>query len=224
MLPQSFQELYSAKTDDELLALAADSSSLREDAKSVLAQELQRRNLQQPPSHHKVDSRQPNSTSPRALVFVGAMLLNTAIALLFTPVSEAGIAKMFHPPSLARLLLQWWILDFMCATGLGFSISRLWRNKSATWTWVLPVLWFAFGFLVAALSGRNQSILVNHSIWSQFSGSDCINGLRSIGCRNFVLFTLPLVRGVSYSLGAYIASLRLLGTDRLQESVTGTSS
>jgi len=217
VIPQSFQELYSAKTDDELLALAADSGSLREDAKSVLAQELQRRNLQQPQSHHKVESRHGNSTSLRALLFVGALLLNTAIALLFTPVAEkAGIAKMFHPPSLAGLLLEWWILDFVCATGLGFSISRLWRNKSATWTWILPVLWFAFGFLGTALSGR--------SIWSLFSGSDCINSLRSIGCRNFIVFTLPLVRGVSYSLGAYIAALRLLGTDRLSESVTGTSS
>jgi hypothetical protein len=41
----SFEQLYSTKPDDELLALAADEASLRDDAKPILVDELRRRNL-----------------------------------------------------------------------------------------------------------------------------------------------------------------------------------
>ena len=187
--------------DEELLALAADSASLREDAKAILVQELERRNLQQP-SHHTWPA---ELTPPRVLIFVGALLLNTCIALLCTPLLKAGIGNTFHPHSFSGLLWKWWTLDLLCAAGLGFAISRLWRSRSALWTWVLPVLWFALGF--AALPGGNQSVLVGKSVWSQFSGSECVSGLQSLGCRKFFLFTLPLVRGVSYSLGVYISSI-----------------
>ena len=42
---QSLEQLYSSKTDDELLALSADEGSLREEAKQILIRELQRRGL-----------------------------------------------------------------------------------------------------------------------------------------------------------------------------------
>ena len=42
---QSLEQLYSSKTDDELLALSADEASLREEAKQTLIRELQRRGL-----------------------------------------------------------------------------------------------------------------------------------------------------------------------------------
>jgi hypothetical protein len=201
---QALEELYSAKTDEELLALAVESTSLREDAKSILAQELQRRHLQ-PPSCDGVHSRR--ASVPRALIFAGALILNTCIALFCTPLLEAGIGKIFHPHSLAGVLWKWWTLDFLCAAGLGFSISRLWKTKATTWTWVIPALWFALKFVPAALSGENQSVLVGRSVWSQFSGGECISGWQSLGCRNFLLFTLPLVRGVSYPMGAYLSGI-----------------
>ena len=185
MVQPSFQELYSAKSDEELLTIAADIASLREDVKAILVQELERRNLQQSPSQHRVDSRPAGLTPPRALVFVGALLLNTCVALFCTPLVGAGLGKMFHPQSFSGLLWKWWTLDLLCAAGLGFSISRLWRSRSARWTWVLPAVWFAVRFLPAAFSGGNQSVLVGHSVWSQFSGSECMNGLQSSGCRNF---------------------------------------
>jgi hypothetical protein len=45
VIQQTLQELYSSKSDEELLALAAANASLREDVKSILTQELQRPNL-----------------------------------------------------------------------------------------------------------------------------------------------------------------------------------
>ena len=32
-------------------------------------------------------------------------------------------------------------------------------------------------------------------------------GVRALGCRKFFLFTIPFIRGVSYSAGAYISFL-----------------
>jgi hypothetical protein len=176
-----------------------------DDAKAILWQELERRNLQPPPNHSKPASRPAGMTAPRPLVFAGGLVLNICIALFCTPVLEAGIGKMFHPHSLAGLLWKWWTLDLLCAAGLGFSISRLWRSGNAVWTWVLPVVWFAFRFVPMALSGGNQSVLVGHNVWSQFSGNGCASGMQSLACRNFFLFTLPLIRGIAYSLGAFLS-------------------
>jgi len=217
VIQQSFQELYSAKTDEALLALAADSASLAEDAKATLWQELERRNLKQSPSHPKPESRPAGSMPPRALVFAGGLVLNTCIALLCTPLLEAGVGKMFQPHSLSGLLWKWWSLDFLCAAGLGFSISRFWRSGSAVWTWVLPVLWFTVRFVPIALSGENQSVLLDHSVWSQFSGSGCTTGMQSLGCQNFFLFTLPLIRGIAYSLGAFLSLMLTAYSKRLAE-------
>jgi hypothetical protein len=270
VIQPSFQELYSAKTDDELLALAADSASLREDAKAVLAQELERRNLQPPtlqggtggnneeardaermtlahgwaaldilmretvrrlarfgflPSYPKVASWRTGLTAPRALVFASGLLLNTCIALLGTPLLKAGIGTMFHPNSFSGLLWKSLALDFLGAAGLGFSVCRVWRSRSAVWTWVLPVLWFAVRFVPTAFSGGNKSVLVGHSLWSQFYGSECASGLQSERCLNFILFMLPLVtslvRGVSYSLGAWVSSMLPPQFKRVQEVAAG---
>lgn len=235
VIQPSLQEIYSTKSDEELLALAADNASLREDAKPILAQELQRRNLQQPMAHDDVDSRSGSTprtlgydyidsrfgATPRTLIFVGALLLNTCIALLLTPVIVAGIGTMFppmlvagigtmfHPHSLATLLWKLCTMDFLCAAGLGFFISRFWRTRAAVWTWVLPFVWFALRFFPVALSSRSQSVLFSHSVRSQFPGSECVNGMQSQGCINFLLFALPLtltlIKGVSYSLGAHFS-------------------
>jgi hypothetical protein len=196
------EDLYSSKTDDELLALAADDTSLREDAKPLLAHELQRRNLQPPIS--KGNSSSTHSTT-RALVFGVALIINSCIAFLCTPLLERGIGMMFHAHSFAALLWKWWTLDPIFAAGLGFSVYRLWKTNAAAWTWVLPALWFGLRFIPAVLSGDNQSVMATRSVWSQFSGAECADGLHALGCRNFMLFTLPFVRGVFYSLGAYLS-------------------
>jgi hypothetical protein len=36
------------------------------------------------------------------------------------------------------------------------------------------------------------------------SGTACEHGLQAIGCRNWFLFTIPAVRTISYSLGAWL--------------------
>lgn len=87
MQRDSFEQLYSTKTDDELLALAADKASLRDDAKPILVDELRRRNLAEG-SRGKTSEIQAAPTShnvSRALSWakwLGLWLLNTFTATL----------------------------------------------------------------------------------------------------------------------------------------------
>jgi hypothetical protein len=68
----------------------------------------------------------------------------------------------------------------------------------AYWTWVLPTLWFGVKFLLAVGKG---------SLLFQFSGEACVEGVRPIGCINWFVFSIPFIRSVFYSVGAYACSV-----------------
>ncbi len=143
----------------------------------------------------------------RGLKFCGALILNSFVAIIGSAVLENTMGKAFRPQSLAAILWKEWSLSLLCAALLGFFILRTWRMSAAKWTWILPSVWFGLRLVLALLVRVGQGIFTGESIWSQFSGTDCVNGMRSIGCRNFFLFTIPFIRGVSYSGGAYFSSL-----------------
>jgi len=76
-------------------------------------------------------------------------------------------------------------------------VTVLWKE------WILSMvcavfIGFGISFFLAIGSG---------AVWSQFCGTGCANGIRSVECRNFFVFTIPFIRSVSYSLGAYVSSL-----------------
>ena len=75
---------------------------------------------------------------------------------------------------------------------------RTWRNSAAKWTWVLPVIWFAFGYLI--IVGRGD-------VFGRLSDFGSGSSLSATDVRSFFAFTVPLIRAASYSAGAYISSL-----------------
>src|SRR5579871_283817 len=134
----------------------------------------------------------------RALRFSGLVLLNLAVALFGTAILEASIAKLVPTHSLSAILWKVWILSVTCAALIGFGMWRTWRSGAAKWTWVLPMLWFAIRVVPAAVASTG--------LWFQFSGAGCQQGVHSLDCRNFFVFTVPFIRGAAYSLGAYLSS------------------
>lgn len=136
----------------------------------------------------------------KGIKFFGALILNIFAAVLGTAVLESTVGKVFHPHSIATVLWKEWSLSLSCAALIGFATWRRWRMPASKWTWVIPSLWFGLRFVPA-------SIFTRGSVWSQFSGADCDNGLHAVGCQDFFMFTIPFVRGVSYSVGAYFSSL-----------------
>jgi hypothetical protein len=209
---QSLEQIYSSKSDDELLALSADNASLREDAKEILVHELRRRGLDGASTAY--DGTENSNVFPqapsrllRSLKFGAILILNVCVAVLGTAALEAEIGGAIHPRSITGLLWKWWTLDLLCAALIGFLMWRTWKTEASKWTWTLPAVLFGLRFTFAFLLREQQSVLHEGDLWSQFSGADCKSGWRpGSGCVNFFAFTAPFVRGISFSVGAYLAS------------------
>jgi hypothetical protein len=126
--------------------------------------------------------------------FGGSLIINLTIAVIGTAILNVPIRHAIPPHSIVALVWQESLFSIVCATGFGFSVWRSWSNPAAKWTWVLPTAWFAFGFLVVAghdpVFGR---LFAPHSE-SVLYGPDARSFVRS-----FYAFTVPMIRGVSYS-------------------------
>lgn len=134
----------------------------------------------------------------RVLKFGALLLVNLVVAVIGTAVLDTGISKAIPFHSIAAVLWKEFILSIICATVIGFGMWRTWRDSAAVWTWVLPVVWFAFGFLMVA--GRGD-------VFGRLFGFGSPSALAARDARSFFLFTIPMVRAVSYSVGAYLSSL-----------------
>jgi hypothetical protein len=147
------------------------------------------------------------------LKFFGLLLVNIVVAVIGTAILDTAIGKTFRAQSLDAILWKEWSLSIGCAAVIGFGMSRTWRSDVAQWTWVLPAVWFGIKFILAIGKG---------SLLFQFSGKACVDGVRSVGCINFLVFTIPFIRGVFYSLGAY-ASLVFQSARRAQDAAVPPS-
>ena len=197
--PDSLEQRYRAKTDDELLALEADRDSLVPEARALVAQELAHRGLavRRPPTHVESDTVLHRIAAMlRALKFGGLLLINVVVAIIGTAILETSIGRLFPAHSVVTVLWKEWILSLTCAASIGFWMWHRWRSDAAKWTWVLPAVWFGVKFLLAIGSG---------AVGFQFFGTGWADGNR-LARWNFSLFTIPVVRGVAYSLGAYLAA------------------
>ena len=101
MKPDSLEEVYSSKSDDELLALAGQEASLREEAKTILADELRRRNLNGH-SITTIGAGEPttSTTLKRALSqakWLGLWLVTTLIATFGTLINVGIITYSLQP-------------------------------------------------------------------------------------------------------------------------------
>ncbi len=146
----------------------------------------------------------------RALKFFGLLLVNIVVAVIGTAILTTAIGKAFHGHSLAAILWKEWSLSIGCAAVIGFGMWRTWRSHVAQWTWALPAVWFGVKFILAVGKGP---------LLFQFSGEACVEGVRPIGCINWFVFTIPFIRSVFYSLGAYVSSLVLKADSPAQSIV-----
>jgi len=149
---------------------------------------------------------------PRALRFCVFLILQVVFALIGTAIIEHTLWRVIPTHSVSAIVQKEVTLSVLCAASIGFSMRFAWRTDVAKWVWVLPALWFGFKLLLSFGSGR---------LWEQFSGAGCVNGSRSLDCRIFLVFTIPLARGVSYSAGAWFSSR--LQRHRPASSVAKTS-
>lgn len=202
----SLSQVYSSKTDEELIALASDPNALADEARRILADELSRRKIT--PSQAFLAERMPQErpTQPvaefsavlRPLKFVGALLINLAVAIIAITFLDTQVRSVIPTHTVAAILWKEVILSVLCAAFIGFFMWRTWRTSAAKWIRVPATLWFALGYATIARSGNPWGRLSGFSSESVLSGPDP---------KTFFAFTFPLIRSIFYSVGAYISSL-----------------
>lgn len=154
MKQDSLAQVYSSKSNDELLALAADEGSLREEAIPILADELQRRNLN---GHSAATTRFPEAsaltTFNRALSrakWLGLWLVTTLIATFGTAINIGIITTSLRPfvDRAGRIhFTQSFVygphypLPILIALLIGMFSYLRFLGSYRYWVWVLPAVW-----------------------------------------------------------------------------------
>ena len=202
---QSLAQLYSSKSYDELLALAADPDSLSEDARPILEREIRRRNLLVvTPTDVKPPALRLRDTAVgKFFRSVGEFLLNYVVAVIGTAMMESSIwSRIGHTHSVSEVLAREWVLGPTIAALFGFFVGRRWLSKTAPWVWILPAAFFAFRTLLYETSSTS-SVLAFNSFSGHFLAPNCLTDRTA--CTDFFVFTIPAARTASYSLAAWVS-------------------
>jgi hypothetical protein len=146
----------------------------------------------------------PNSPS-RTAKSMGMLAFDLVVAVIGTAILESWTPRILPPRSVQAVTLKEWFIGISWSALLGFLMYRTWRSPTAVWVWVVAGVWFGFGIVVQL--GRPESIVIpNHTHWAQLSGAACAGRADKSDCVDFFLFTVPFMRAVSYSVGAFISS------------------
>jgi hypothetical protein len=138
-------------------------------------------------------------------------LLNVVVALFGTAVVATPLSRLFHPHTITDVLVRAYTISAVVAFVLGFFVYRQWKPSMARWVGLGGLCWFLLGALLSV--GRS-------SLWDQMSGTACESGLEAIGCRKWFVFTLPALRTVLYSFGAWLCwRVAAHGTSTLEDAL-----
>jgi hypothetical protein len=208
----SLVQRYSSKTDDELLVLAAEQAGLTEDAKSALADELRRRNLDENAPAIHVPAIATSGPVERALVsakWLGLWLLNTLIATFgvamtigfFTYSSERFVSRAARMRFVVRFIYTPYSpILIITALVIGYLSYKTFQGSYRYWVWVLPA-----ADVVRSLLDWKES---SQASWSN-SVSHFFGFLPYPQNRDQMDSTLFLYLSLAYALGALVhASMR----------------
>lgn len=201
-------QLYSSKTDDELQVLAGEKACLTEEAKSVLADELRRRSL---------DERTPTACDEPTITtsllvdrvwvpvkWLGLWLLNTLIATIGVAMT-IGFFTYSSRPFVSRAARMRFVLRFLytpyspililSALVVGYLSYRTFRGSYRYWVWVVPA-----ADVVHSLLNWKAS---NRASWSN-SLAHFFGFLPFPENRDQVDSTLFLYLALAYTLGVFV--------------------
>jgi hypothetical protein len=134
---------------------------------------------------------------------VCGFLLNLVVAAIGTNIVESPYVYLTHPSGMSRgAVLREDLLTSVTAFGLGFFVYWKWQPIASKWLWLAGVCWFGWRALVA-LDGRHGLVL-----W-ELSASGIAFSLDRLSFENWGGYTLPFLRTVFYSVGAFCCSYLL---------------
>jgi len=143
----------------------------------------------------------------RLLVFV----FELGVAIFSPAVLQIPVYSLWHPAfrSVSGTVIREFTMSCVIAGIAGIMLRHFEPFRVAGWIWILPCGWFLVGVFLRWSSMKSGSVLdesmVSHHLvrlWRDFALGDCID------CVNYpldaVVFTVPFLRGTSFSLGALI--------------------
>jgi hypothetical protein len=131
---------------------------------------------------------------PRTLRFVALLFANAFVAVFGTAMAESPLYRFLPTPhTVSTVLLKETVVSIIVAALIGFGMWRTWRSEPAKWTWIVTCPWFVFAGLAPT-----------HS--SYFGSLFPINNPGPGEVRSFLSFTIVAIRGIAFSIGAYISS------------------
>ena len=143
----------------------------------------------------------------RPLRFLALVLINAVIAVVGTAVVESSLYRFLpRANTISAVLWKESVTSFLVAGLLGLVIAQLWRTEAAKWTWILTSLLFMFGVV-----WTSQGTHVFGSVLPDSS-------LGPAEIRSFFSFTVPLIRGAAYSLGALVSLVLFAATSRVNSA------
>jgi hypothetical protein len=156
----SLAQIYSSKTDDELLVLAADPDALVEEALATLRDELRRRKLPLQPGQNSVESHAEaiSHTSANSAAYaarakwVGLWLLNTLIGTVgvainvgfFTYSSQAFVSRATR---IHFVQTPYYPVPILAGLVVGYLSYLRFRGSYRFWVWVLPAAYVCYSLL-----------------------------------------------------------------------------
>jgi hypothetical protein len=213
--PNLLRQLYSSKTEDELLALAAEQHLLVEEARAALGDELRRRNLSDVYSSANIaevaDTSQlasDSSVKVRAK-WVGLWLLNTLVATLGIAVT-VGLLTYSTQTFVTRatrirlLFTPYYPLPIMVSLAVGSLSYIRFKGSYRYWAWIAPALLV----LASLLDWKNG----NQAPWAE-AIRHFFGPVPYPENRDQLDTSVVLYMATAYSLGAFIQ-------DKLQGGVS----
>jgi len=145
---------------------------------------------------------------------LGAFLLNLLVACLGTRLVVTPFDRALKSADIFHVILKSDLLSGVAAFGLGWFVYHTRGSVTAKWVWIFGLCFFSYGaihFLQEPISSSVLHPRPRHSLYWEMSGLGCRSDLDS--CRDWGLYTLQLLRTMSFSAGAvcctaYSKSLR----------------
>lgn len=136
----------------------------------------------------------------------GIAFVDLLIAVMGTTIIDSEIHGRAYDR--AKMILIEDIRSAVIAFALGFVVYYLCRNRSSRWVWVAGVIWFAQRSLIYWSSQRDLRAVLHsgHSVYWEMSGAGAAANLDIQSMGDWAGYTLPLLRTVFYSLGAFLCA------------------
>jgi hypothetical protein len=173
--------------------------------------------VRKPQQGHRIMRGMPRSSAAyiaivlcmlRWLATPGWVMINLLVAAIGTTFIESPLSSLIKVHTIPGILQRTYLLSAVCGCLLGYLVYRRWQPSAAKWLWTAGVGLIALRVIFLQCT-EHSSVLFpaeRDSLWSAFSGTGCSGGVNAVGCRNWLVFTIPALRMVTYSAGAILCS------------------